>query len=88
MPKTNTEFWENKISRNRQRDKEEQQKLAKMGWHVIVIWECQLKPDKREKTLESLAFTINHIFIDDHKISYSRIESDMDIAAEPWKKEN
>ena len=39
MPKTNTDFWEKKINRNKERDKEEQKKLAEMGWHVIVVWE-------------------------------------------------
>lgn len=62
MPKTNTEFWERKISRNRERDREEQKQLARMGWHCITVWECELKGERREKTLESLEFTLNHIF--------------------------
>ena len=28
--------------------------LTKMGWHIIVVWECELKVSVREKTLESL----------------------------------
>ncbi len=84
MPKTNVSFWEKKITRNRERDKEEQKKLADMGWHVIVVWECQLKPDKREKTLASLAFTLNHIYLQDHTIAYQRMEeeSGLETAAE------
>lgn len=84
MPKTNTEFWKEKINRNRERDKKEQKQLAEMGWHVIVVWECQLKADKREKTLESLAYTINHIYLQDHYVAYTRLEEDteMDKAAE------
>lgn len=87
MPKTNTEFWEKKINRNRERDKEEQKKLAEMGWHVIVVWECELKPDKREKTLTSLAFTLNHIFLQDHSITYPHVdeESELGTAAEPFE---
>lgn len=52
---------------------------------VIVIWECELKPDKREKTLASLAFTLNHIFLQDHSIAYPHAEeeNEFDIAAEP-----
>ena len=34
-----------------------------MGWHSITIWECELKPKVREKTLESLAYTLNKIFL-------------------------
>ncbi len=68
MPKTNTTFWEKKINCNKERDKEEQKKLASMGWHVIVVWECQLKPNMRDETLNSLAFTLNHIFLQDHSV--------------------
>lgn len=85
LPKTNTVFWEKKINRNRERDKEEQKRLAEMGWHVIVVWECELKSDKREKTLTSLVFTLNHIYLQDHSVPYRPIEQDDDIplAAEP-----
>ena len=67
IPKTNREFWVAKIRRNKERDKEEQHKLAEMGWHCITVWECELKPSKREETLESIAFTLNHIWLQDHQ---------------------
>ena len=63
IPKTNTEFWVNKVKRNKERDLKVQHELAAMGWHSITIWECELKPKVREKTLESLAFTLNRIFL-------------------------
>ena len=66
IPKTNREFWVAKIRRNKERDKEEQRKLAAMGWHCITVWECELTPKRREETLESLAFTLNHIWLQDH----------------------
>lgn len=65
IPKTNREFWVAKIRRNMERDREEQRKLADMGWHCITIWECELKPNRREETLEALAFTLNHIWLED-----------------------
>ena len=65
LPKTNTEFWRTKIERNQNRDVREQLQLASMGWHCITVWECQLKPSVREKTLESLAFTLNGIYLND-----------------------
>ena len=67
IPKTNRDFWVAKIRRNKERDKEEQRKLAEMGWHCITVWECELKPAKREETLESIAFTLNHIWLQDHQ---------------------
>lgn len=85
MPKTNIGFWKAKINRNQERDKKEYKTLASMGWHVIVVWECQLKPNKREQTLVSLAYTLNHIYIQDHSVrySYSGEDSDIGMAAEP-----
>lgn len=68
IPRTNREFWVKKIMRNKERDREVQRKLAVMGWHSIVVWECELKPNKREQTLTSLAYTLNHIFLEDHKV--------------------
>ena len=68
IPNTNREFWEAKIRRNKERDIETQKELAKMGWHCITVWECELKPNVREKTLDSLAFTLNHIFLQDHSL--------------------
>lgn len=85
LPKTNVDFWKNKIERNRERDKEEQHRLAEMGWHCVTVWECQLKPKVRAKTLESLAYTLNHIFLEDRMAKpYSLPEhEDSRMAAEP-----
>ena len=87
IPKTNRDFWVAKIRRNKERDKEEQRKLAEMGWHCITVWECELRPKQREKTLDSIAFTLNHIWLQDHRIdtvTYPPIdeESSLLIAAE------
>lgn len=68
IPSTNREFWEAKIRRNKERDIEAQKSLAEMGWHCITLWECELKPSVREKTLESLAYTLNYIYLKDLSI--------------------
>jgi len=54
MPKTRVEFWTEKIERNRKRDVESIEKLQRLGWDVVVIWECQLTPKKRRATLNAL----------------------------------
>lgn len=41
MPKSNIEFWNEKISRNISRDEEIHRKLSVAGWNVIVVWECE-----------------------------------------------
>lgn len=71
LPKTNVEFWQAKIERNKKRDIEEQHRLASLGWHCITVWECQLKPNSRQQTLEALAYTLNHIYLQDHARPYS-----------------
>lgn len=85
MPKSNVDYWKKKLYCNRERDARNQAELKAMGWTVLTVWECELKKDKRDKTLESLAFTLNHIYLQDHSIAYPRIEeeSDYQIAAEP-----
>lgn len=83
IPKTNTEFWINKVKRNRERDLKVQHELAAMGWHSITIWECELKPVKREDTLKSLAYTLNKIFLLDRTVKrYEILEEDPLMAAE------
>ena len=67
MPKTNTAFWEAKIKRNKERDHQRKLELAEMGWHTITVWECDLKPSKREHTLLSLEYTLMHIFLKDRQ---------------------
>lgn len=71
IPHTNREFWVTKISRNQRRDVAEQLMLAKMGWHCITVWECDLKPKVREKTLLSLTYTLNRIWLADHTIPHA-----------------
>jgi DNA mismatch endonuclease (patch repair protein) len=41
IPKSRVEFWENKIAGNRERDRRNRRRLAKMGWRLLVIWECE-----------------------------------------------
>ena len=53
-PKSNVEFWRNKIETTVKRDEEKIKQLNALGWHVITIWECELKKDKLEDTLTTL----------------------------------
>ena len=53
-PSSNTEYWIPKINRNVERDKQNHKKLIDMGWKVLIIWECELKKNVREKRLTKL----------------------------------
>ncbi|HVT83697.1 MAG TPA: very short patch repair endonuclease [Chitinophagaceae bacterium] len=43
LPKNNTRFWKEKFKKNVERDERKIKELQKLGWQVIVIWECELK---------------------------------------------
>ena len=73
MPKTNTDFWQTKISTNRARDLRQTEELTAMGWRVIRVWECSLRGvSQRETALENLWRDIT-----------GTSEQDLSIAAEP-----
>ncbi|MCQ2252291.1 MAG: very short patch repair endonuclease [Bacteroidales bacterium] len=63
LPKTNTEFWINKVTRNRERDAQVIEKLNSLGWNCLIVWECQLKANKRESTLRMLTDKLDNIFL-------------------------
>ncbi len=48
IPKTNTEFWVKKITRNIERDKEVNQKLESDGWTVLRFWEADIRKNVSE----------------------------------------
>lgn len=54
VPKTRTEWWLNKINHNIENDKKANIALQNEGWKVVIIWECDLKNNKREQTLSEL----------------------------------
>ena len=59
LPKSNVEFWQTKIDRNRARDERDMEALRKRGWRVIVVWECRLRTIAiRNQTLHELADTL------------------------------
>ena len=57
-PKTNEEYWQKKITGNVRRDQSNYTLLQQMGYRVIVIWECELKKDVINSTLEKLVESI------------------------------
>ena len=60
-PKSNSEFWKEKIESNLVRDKKQYEELKNAGWHVIIVWECELKKKQRMDTLERLVTEIQTI---------------------------
>jgi DNA mismatch endonuclease (patch repair protein) len=54
VPKTKTEWWNDKIQKTIERDNQNKLALENAGWKIITIWECDLKKVKRDNTLENL----------------------------------
>lgn len=54
LPKSNYEYWQEKIEKNMKRDMDNQEKLSSMGWSVFFIWECQIKSNFEATMLDLL----------------------------------
>ena len=82
LPKTNVDFWRNKIAMNIARDHANGVDLRHAGWKVIRVWECDIrKKAKREAALESL---YREIVGTEHKANAYEYSPDAaPIAAEP-----
>ncbi len=53
-PRSNSEFWKKKIEDNIIRDQQKIELLKSDGWKVIVVWECELKPQNKDTCLKKL----------------------------------
>lgn len=53
IPKSNVQFWLEKIERNRARDRKNIARLRLLNWQVLTIWECQLSDPKKIERLIS-----------------------------------
>ncbi|QCD40156.1 DNA mismatch endonuclease Vsr [Duncaniella sp. C9] len=80
LPKSNVEFWKEKIERNIERDRESMQALLDLRWKVIRVWECELRNKaNREVTLNKIYNSITSA----DRIGYSFEETEVPMAAEP-----
>ncbi len=61
IPKSNTEFWIEKFSRNVARDERSTAKLDELGWRVLVAWECEVDTySKAEATALQISGFLGH----------------------------
>jgi DNA mismatch endonuclease, patch repair protein len=59
IPKTRTEWWVDKIEHNKVSDAHNFQVLERLGWKVLIIFECELRKKNRDKTLNELVSKIH-----------------------------
>lgn len=62
IPKSNQDYWEPKLEKNRKRDKENYALLKKNGWNVLIVWECELKKTTKDIRLDRLYVQITQPF--------------------------
>lgn len=60
-PKTNTEFWYAKFQYNQERDARNYQKLRDLSWHILIVWECEIRHGDADKRLEQLVEEIKTV---------------------------
>ena len=58
LPATRTEWWGQKVARNRERDAEQQAQLRAAGWRVLLVWQCELKAAVRAGNLAALSLIL------------------------------
>ncbi|MCY3989512.1 MAG: DNA mismatch endonuclease Vsr [Gammaproteobacteria bacterium] len=46
MPKSNRSYWQKKIGRNKDRDAKSLSEMARQGWSVLTVWECQMRDER------------------------------------------
>ncbi|ERK47637.1 very short patch repair endonuclease [Faecalitalea cylindroides] len=64
IPKTNTEYWINKFKKNEENDEKNYRLLRNYGWHVIVVWECEIKEDV-DKLIKSIEKELKDYLLND-----------------------
>ncbi|MCQ2960041.1 MAG: very short patch repair endonuclease [Bacteroidales bacterium] len=84
FPQTNIEFWQQKFTRNVERDALVREQLRMLGWKTMIVWECQLKKKIRQQTLQEITYLLNKANLDvlHKKYQLSSDNSIVTIAAE------
>jgi DNA mismatch endonuclease (patch repair protein) len=58
IPKSRLFYWKPKLEHNVERDKKNRKLLKKLGWKVLIIWECEIgKTDKLRNKIENFLDT-------------------------------
>ncbi len=58
-PKSRQEYWEKKLYGNRDRDAKNYELLRNMGYRVVIVWECELKPSNQNYLLNNITMQLS-----------------------------
>jgi DNA mismatch endonuclease (patch repair protein) len=67
IPKSNSQYWKQKIAKNIERDKNNIKKISELGYNVFVIWECEIKDENKLIELLTPLLRLKKIYIDSSK---------------------
>lgn len=70
LPKTNTNYWKNKITKNQERDNIITLQLLAMGWKVLTIWECEIQ----KKNMDNLFLLIEETILKKQPIKFQSVK--------------
>ena len=62
IPKTRTGFWTEKFEKNKERDANNWKGLQKLGWRLLIVWECGIKGKYKRPTdsiVDEIAIWLN-----------------------------
>ena len=82
MPKTRTNFWREKIARNRERDLKSISLLESEDWKVITVWECELANDAIDGTVSSICS-----LLEQNRVDYLKYMEDRKRRRKEWQEE-
>jgi len=60
IPKSNTDFWKEKLARNTERDARQIKELEEAGWRVLVVWECATRDSSSGKLVDTISKWLHH----------------------------
>lgn len=63
VPKSNSEFWLEKIAKNKARDLHKEKNLVDLGWNVLTVWQCELKKSFFVETINRVESQIKNFLL-------------------------
>lgn len=73
-PSSNTEFWDTKLGKNKERDRRVVEQLLSMGWRVCTIWECAVRAQKPEQLTELVDIIYRWLHSDERQFETEAVQ--------------
>lgn len=67
LPTSNGAFWSEKIAGNMERDARKARALRRLGWRVVSVWECKIRPPRLDQTIRRVARVLSKGTLHEHR---------------------